>query len=483
MNETLIYNAEPTPQRFHASNARVRCLMGPIGGGKSVACAQEIVARAIRQAPNPRGVRRSRWAVVRQTYPELISTTIKTWQEWFPHNVCPITYGSPITGQMRFSLNDDTQVDLEVLFLAMSIPKDAKKVLSLEITGAWVNEARELDKSLIDALDGRLGRFPPKIDGAPLTWTGMIMDTNPPDETHWWYRLAEETPREELAGWRFFRQPPALLEIAPGKFKINPHAENIDNQQMGADYWLSKVPGKTREWIKVYLLGEYGTVMAGKPIYEGQWSDSAHVAECRAIPNVEMIAGWDWGLTPACVLGHITPTGRLEILDEIIGENIGVEQFANDFVLPHLARSYPGKSIVHVGDPAGAQRAQTDERSVFDALRAIGIKIRPAPTQNKTERWEAVRWFLGRMVGGKPGFALSPKCKILRKGFNGGYRFRQLQVGGETRYSEEADKNIYSHAADALGYLCCHLRQPYRKPAAANRPAPKYRPAEAIGGY
>lgn len=452
--------------------------------GKSVACAQEIVARAIRQAPNPQGVRRTRWAIVRNSYPELLSTTIKTWQEWFPHNVCPITYGSPITGMMRFALGDETSVELEVMFLAMNIPKDAKKVLSLEITGAWINEAREIEKTIVDAIGGRIGRFPSKIDGAPLTWSGIIMDTNPPDESHWWYRLAEETPREELKGWRFFRQPTAIIEVAPGQYKGNSHAENVNNQQLGIDYWLRQVPGKTREWIKVYLQGEYGTVMAGKPIFEGQWSDSTHVAECSALPRTELIAGWDWGLTPAFVLGQITPSGRLEILDELIGDNIGVEQFANEFVIPHLARHYPGKIIIHVGDPAGAQRAQTDERSVFDALKRLGIAVRPAPTQNKTERWEAVRWFLGRMVGGKPAFALSPKCKMLRKGFNGGYRFRQLQVGGESRYSEEADKaGPYSHCADALQYLCCYIRRPYQRNEQKTRPVPRYRPADAVVGY
>ncbi len=480
-----VYTAEPTLVKFHAdSKSVVRCVMGNIGSGKSVACAQEIFARAVRQAPNKHGRRRTRWAIIRQTYPELISTTIKTWQDWFPHNVCPITFGAPIMGHMCFNLSDKTILDMEILFLAMNIPKDAKKVLSLEITGAWLNEAREVDKSIVDAVIGRTGRFPAKMDGAPLTWSGVIMDTNPPDETHWWYRLAEETPPEDLPGWKFYRQPPALIEVAPGKYKPNPHAENVRHQQLGYDYWMRQVPGKTREWIKVYLQGEYGTIMAGKPIYEGQWADSAHVAEVEMIAKTELVAGWDWGLTPAFVLGQVTPTGRLEILDELIGENIGAEQFAQDFVLPFLARRYPGRHIVHVGDPAGMQKSQVDERSVFEALYRMGIKLRPAPTQNPLDRIEAVRWFLGRMCGGKPGFALSPRCKMLRKAFNGGYRFRQLQVAGSAQYSDKPDKNEFSHVSDALQYLCSHLRHPYLKKANDNeRPLPRYRPAEAIGGY
>ena len=47
-----VYNAERTPALFHASDAFVRGLMGPVGSGKSVACCMEILSRAIRQRPN-----------------------------------------------------------------------------------------------------------------------------------------------------------------------------------------------------------------------------------------------------------------------------------------------------------------------------------------------------------------------------------------------------------------------------------------------
>jgi hypothetical protein len=42
---------------------------------------------------------------------------------------------------------------------------------------------------------------------------------------------------------------------------------------------------------------------------------------------------------------------------------------------------------------------------------------------------------------------------MVRKGFNGGYRYRKLQVSGGERYSDEPEKNKYSHPHDALQYL------------------------------
>lgn len=449
-----IYTAEPTGADFHADDdSFVRGVMGPIGSGKSVMCVQEIIHRAKRQLPDESSTRKSRWAVIRNTYPELTSTTIKTWADWLPDHVCPINYSSPITGRLRAPLEDGTKINLEILFLALDLPKDVKKLLSLELTGAWINEARELDKTIIDTVTSRVGRYPAKMDGGP-TWSGVIMDTNPPDDTHWWYKMAEENRPE---GWRFFRQPGAIVE-KNGAYLLNPSAENIDNQPLGGAYWTRQLGGKDREWIKVYLMGEYGSVLDGKPIYENSWSDSLHVADVQLIPRREIFVGWDWGLTPAAVIGQISLSGRVQILEEIVGENIGVRSFAEEFVIPLLRGKYKECQATHVGDPAGRQRDQFDERSVFEELLSLGIRCIPAPTNSSLSRWESVRYFLTQMRDKKPAFALSLSCKTLRKGFNGGYRFRRMQVSGFERYADKADKNMYSHCHDALQYICSHIR-------------------------
>ena len=59
--------------------------------------------------------------------------------------------------------------------------EDVKKLLSLELTGVWVNEAREIPKSIIDAVTMRCGRFPSMREGGP-SWSGVICDTNAPEE-------------------------------------------------------------------------------------------------------------------------------------------------------------------------------------------------------------------------------------------------------------------------------------------------------------
>ncbi len=157
------------------SSARRRVILGPFGSGKSVTCCVEIMRRAREQAPSPDKVRRTRWAVVRNTYPDLKNTTVKTWRDWWGDDFGPFSRIAPFVHHMKFPLDDGTHVDCEVIFLALDDEADAKKFLSLELTGIYFNEARELRRAVIEAGDGRLGRYPSMKDGGP-TWYGLICD-------------------------------------------------------------------------------------------------------------------------------------------------------------------------------------------------------------------------------------------------------------------------------------------------------------------
>ena len=60
--------------------------MGPVGSAKSTGAACRIVRHAYEQAPH-NGIRYTRFAIVRNTGPQLVDTTIKTWLKLFPENV------------------------------------------------------------------------------------------------------------------------------------------------------------------------------------------------------------------------------------------------------------------------------------------------------------------------------------------------------------------------------------------------------------
>jgi hypothetical protein len=429
--------------------------MGPIGSGKSVGCTLEMFAKAISQEPH-NGVRRTRWAAVRNTYPELKSTTIKTFEDWFPPEMCTINWAPPITGHVKMPLPDGTKIDMEVMFLALDKPIDAKKLLSLELTGVWLNEVREIPKQILEAATGRVARYPAKRNGGP-TWSGLIMDTNPPDDDHWYYQMAEEMQPE---GYDFFRQPPALLRQSNGTYLPNPLAENITNLPTGYDYYIRQVPGKDQDWINVYIMGMYGSIFDGKPVYP-EYNDSMHCAEndLEVYKGLPLYLGWDYGLTPACIAGQMSPHGQLRIVDEWCAEDMGIREFSRDVVRPALANKYAGMNVISVGDPAGKQRSQTEQTSCMQILSQEGIPTEEAPTNEPIARLDSVRYYMGIMSReGSPGFLLAPRCKQLRRGFNGGYKYERVQIIGEERYKDIPAKNKFSHPHDGLQYLCTKLR-------------------------
>jgi len=45
---------------------------------------------------------------------------------------------------------------------------------------------------------------------------------------------------------------------------------------------------------------------------------------------------------------------------------------------------------------------------------------------------------------------------MIRRGFNGRYQYRRLQVVGEERYKDVPDKNDFSHLHDALQYAALY---------------------------
>jgi hypothetical protein len=446
---------------FMKSDVFFRGLRGPVGSGKSVCCCVELFRRALQQKKTEGGVRKSRWAVIRNTNPQLRTTTIKTWLDWFPEEEWgKFLWSVPYTHHIKRS-----DLDLEVIFLALDRPEDVKKLLSLELTGIWINEAREIPKSIIDACTMRVGRYPSMKDGG-CTWTGVIADTNAPEEDHWWPIMSGEIPvpdhipKEEAKmlvkpdNWQFYTQPQGMKEAKDEdgnieKYVPNESAENSNN--MRTDYYPNIVQGKTKSWIDVYVMNRLGSIKDGKPVY-GNFVTDIHVSkeEIPVAAGVPVYVGLDFGLTPAGVIAQKV-RGRWLILQELVAFDMGIVRFA-ELLRQELASRYSTNEVIIFGDPAGDFRAQTDETTPFQILRGAGLSARPAPSNDVSLRLESVSAPLSRMVDGQSGVLIDLRCRTIIKGFEGGYQYRRMQVSGE-RYDDKPDKNHFSHIHDAVQYL------------------------------
>lgn len=438
MGLDIDYTPSKTVREFMASNAKMRVVMGPVGSGKSVGCSFEMVRRASLQKPNVHGVRKTRFAVVRETVRQLQDTTIKTFLDWFPPGPCGDYMRT--TKTYFFKVGD---VESEIMFRALDDADDVANLNSLELTGAWFNECRDIHPDIVDAMSKRIGRYPSAKDGGP-TWHGMWGDTNPPTMDTWWYYQMEKLdPKDGVSpnnnGWHVFKQPSGR----------SPYAENISNLPDG--YYDTQ--GRSEEYVRVYIDGDYGLSLAGTPVYK-YFRPDYHMATqpLRAILGSArpLVVGMDLGLTPAAIIGQQDPRGRALILAECVSFDMGVQRFMRTMLKPLIYERFSGASVLIVTDPAGTQRAQTDERSAVDIIKAEGFKVIPARTNAVAARINAVDDFLMRQVDGDPAMLVDPGCTQLKAAMMGGYRYKP-------KGDSDIDKNKHSHVAEALQYLMLHI--------------------------
>ena len=406
----------PTLHRFHMDDRMTRVVMGPFGSGKSVACVMEIIRRSCQQAAF-NGVRYTRWAVVRNTYPELKTTSMKTWQDWIGTRVI---MDVPYHTTVKINLPDGTRVESEVYFFALDRPEDVDKLMGIEFTGIWINEGRYISEAVYDTCIGRKGRYPgSKLGGC--TWNGIWIDTNPPDKDHWLYRLCVTENDPNTTG--FFRQPGGLIKtVSPGgkvAYIPNPEAENIENLPDRYKYYFDML-GRDEDYIKVHVLGEWGTVFTGRPVYEPWFIESVHISKDPLQPmrGLPIVLGFDGGLTPACIIGQVTPLGQVRLLREFTFRDGGMRQMCEREVIPVLNQDFAGMDRKSWHDPADGGAQGDSEITINSVLTSLGFNPMPRDTvtNNFPLRREAVIKALSRMIGGQPGLLIDPRCETLIRG-------------------------------------------------------------------
>jgi hypothetical protein len=279
------YKAPRVVGQFMRSDAEFKAILGPFGSGKSVGCCVEILRRCAQQRKAPDGFRYSRWVVIRNVNQQLKDTTLKTWFQWIKPGVLGYWKVTDMTFYLEF--ND---VKAEILFRALDTPEDVQKVLSLEITGAWLNECQFIPREIVEGLQGRLKRYPSQEMGGSNYWM-LIADTNPPAIDTYWHRVFEHLPIDEgdensVVECDTFKQPSGLA----------PDADNKEN--LPADYYEKLAKGKSKVFIDASVHAKYPPSQAGKPVYHATFDRSVHVSPTPLPinPYLPVIVGQDFGL-------------------------------------------------------------------------------------------------------------------------------------------------------------------------------------------
>jgi len=492
----ITYEANPTFSRLHQDSNRYIFVRGPVGSGKSSGCIMHLFLNAMMQKPGPDGIRRSRYAVIRATYPMLKATVIKSWINWFKDKI-KIAYDTPIRGMIKFDLPDDTKLEMELFFIAVGDDQSIEKLRSLELTGAHCNEASELQPELFEMLKTRIDRYPSAQDGGGVN-PFILFDYNSVSTDHWLYELAEQPNRP--AQHSFYAQPPAVIKLdvrfnrndpsiavdaAGNGYVVNMEADNVypieEHKGVTPGYYLQQIHGADPDFINVNLMNNYGEVRSGRPVYK-EYDDTMHFAgeEIKPLKGVPIIVGIDQGLTPAAIFVQQAPDGALLVLDEITTEDCSLHEFCHDLLWPLIRRKYKKweDQIILIVDPATVQRSMNDAKAGTDIIREAGFRYRTARTNVFTERKEAVVSFLR----GNKKVLVSSSCPMLRKGFLSGYKYSEIRSSQSTMFKDSPAKNEYSHIHDAFQYAAMEFyRKPTRRTLGATRTT--YRAASSIGGY
>lgn len=452
---------------FLTSNAIVNVLEGPLGSGKTDALCVKPMRHAQEQARSPiDGLRYTRFALIRNTTPDLKRATIRSWNELYPQEVYGrMRIGAPIGCEWSFG-----DVRSEIDFIGLDKDEDIRKLRSTQYTRILFDELEFIEKSLFDESRQRL-RYPAEKHGGP-TCPGVDACTNAPPEDHWLPLMTGRVdfpynmkPEEKAAltwpkEWLHLLQPPALVEEFDQHgnvvgYHVNPAAENLEN--LPKRYYENMLLGMRRDAIDSRLMVRTVLVTDGDPVYP-MFRREVHVSRevLRPHRGYEVYCGLDFGRSPAALFCQPI-NNRVFFQCELIGQGESAAVFAPK-VRRFFAEQYPDHRLEDVrffGDPKGQDKGQNVERTAYEIFQANGMAVRAPPNLKQNDigtRVEGLSYLLESMSDGLPRHCSSPMCRTYNVGMAGRY-CNERDDEGELKPT----KNRYSHVCNAAEYVVLGL--------------------------
>lgn len=459
----------PVCSAYIDSNGPIDCIMGPGGSGKTVGSIFKIFRFTITHMPVCRDGRiRVKGTIVNYNYRALYRTFLASWFMWFPTSTYPEFFGGqdrPAIHKMRFStvrlingVAREIPVDAQFDFFAVQDVDYEFQFKSYETSLGLATEADLIAPEVIPFFYSRTARYPRRAllpDGVDLPRM-MCADFNPPEPDHPLLAACLRgsfneafDPGKEARSINFWRQPGGLSDNAENRFGKPRTAYEEEARILTVDQKRRMVDGLP------------GRVKDGLPVYDEEWSHEDFVAQqpLAIIDNLPLDAGFDQGLSPACVIGQLTPEGQLRIYRECLpGHGVGVDRFL-ELLLPLFGEEVfrgqpPG---LYTSDPAGFYGADkvAGQAAWAEILgRGLGHPVYPAPTNE----WAPRRTALAAQMkvetrGGQrfPKLIIDPSCKNLIKALSTGFKYRKHANGNFDTFPNKS--TTLADIADAAIYL------------------------------
>ena len=397
-----------TPKQEQAivklASKRYVALYGGSRSGKSFIIVYALIVRACKV--------KSRHAIVRNTFNAVkrsiwLDTLLKVLSICFP--------------DLPYKMNkSDYYIELpngSTIWIFGLDDKRADRILGMEFSGIFFNEASELDYSPIQNVISRLAE---RNELKKRVW----FDFNPPEKSHWSYWLftkkinpIDDEPLENPEDYDYLLMNP------------KDNLENIDEDYIKI---LQRMPKKDRER---FLEGKFADVDDGAVYYAFRQED--HVVEKTSFINGTIYIFMDFNVDPMTALAAQVIDDKLVVHDEIYLRNSDTFRMCDELT----RRGYKGEVIP---DSTGRNR-KTSGLSDFRILEDKGFKI--AQTRNPIvfDRVNNVnRLFTNNAI------IINKRCKKL---INDLHKVRWK----DNKLDQKTDKML-THISDCLGYGCWKLK-------------------------
>ena len=466
----------PVAGAYCLDNHEIAAIMGPVGSAKTTASMMRLARHAYEQRPtitvNADGtttkIAYTRFAIVRNTGPQLTDTTMKSWFKLFPTDNKFRKYTSTTKTQTWHFRPEgyDHVIHAEFLFRALDDEDDVQNLLSLEVTGFYLNELREINSKILAHAGRRSGRYP-GADMGGCTWRGWFGDTNPwaaTSDQHDWF---VSNPRD---GYAFFKQPGGMDKDAENLENLEQTQETLKlayndpvRIEQGRTYYINALRDYDKNDADMYVHCKYGASRDGAPVYVS-YDDNAHIKDFELLQVksnqgmiVPILVGWDnTGRCPASLVAQKTMDGQWRIAYEFPADGMGMKEHAAEFKR-FLTEKIPNYRIEKITcDPAGKAKGADDlDMRMIIQKEFPGVPVLNARTNDPPTRIEAVDGTFRRMINGEPAMIIHTRCRVLRAACIHKYHYRKLKIAGEERFTETPEKiSPWADVADALQYLC-----------------------------
>jgi hypothetical protein len=472
----------PVAQAFILSPDLTKVIMGPLGGGKTTACAftRILAASTAPIAWHPedsRPTRMCRWPVLRDTFRSAEKTVLESWKQWFPKGYPGSSWAGgndrPVTHVLRFIGQDGVRIEAITEFVGLGENSIETLFKGREYSGAWPNELDTHAEGALDDLEQRVGRYP-KADillsqaeveqlsrelRRPVFSTGkrlrtVIGDMNAPTIDNWTHKtlVLKPTPDRTL-----FRQPSGR----------SADAENIFNLE--SDYYERIIRNQDEHFVRRMVDNEFGYSRAGKAVHTS-FQYQRHVATSRLEyrPQLELHIGIDAstsGLSPAAMFAQ-SWAPRIAMLDELyLGHGVGPARFFEALKMK-IASEYADAQIIKVWIDPAAQYGADREGGQLAALELgqviLGIPIMvPANGSNEIGmRLAAVDAEIRGYLEPHSHLIICPeKCPLYIEGMAGRYRYRKKPETSSNEYDDLPEKlHPWSDLQDGGQYVILGMR-------------------------